>query len=47
MSCYDCGSNKLEDEVSSMGTSFICCMECEWVMIKSEYEAGIEDERFG
>ena len=47
MSCYDCGSNKLEDEKSDMGTWFICCMKCDWVMIKDEYEAGIEDERFG
>lgn len=47
MSCYECGSNKLELEESSMGTWFICCMECDWVMIESEYNAGIDDELHG
>ena len=47
MTCYECGSNKLEIEESSMGTPFVCCMECEWVMPKWEYDEGIEDERNG
>ena len=47
MSCYECGSNKLEYEESSMGTWFVCCMKCDWVMMKWEYEAGIDDERNG
>ena len=47
MSCYECGSNKLEYEESSMGTWFVCCMVCDWVMMKWEYEAGIDDERNG
>ena len=47
MSCYECGSNKLEIEESYTGTQFICCIECHWVEIYELYKADNEPENYG
>jgi hypothetical protein len=46
MSCYECGSNKLEIEESYTGKWFICCKECEWVEIYELYKADNEPENY-
>jgi hypothetical protein len=46
MSCYECGSNKLEIEESYTGKWFICCKECEWAEIYELYKADNEPENY-
>ncbi len=44
MSCYECGSNKLEIKESYTGLAFICCEQCNWLEIYDLYKADNEPD---
>ena len=47
MTCDACGSSNTEIEEGHWGQWWICCNECNWVMLYNTYVKDNEPENYG
>ena len=47
MTCDACGSSNTELDESHMGSVFICCNDCDWVMLYDTYVKDNEPDNYG